>query len=167
MMLFCGYFYGYIILDNIPLYFVFNNLKILQIFQRNLLSTLINYLLCYFSGGILSVVSISISLFNIGLAIREVQLRLRAPLIKVLTATFIHGIGEFLVMGIIIYTSIILIKNWYKKLFYDSNEKIFNSQVVFYQILLSVLILLISAFIEVKISHKIFENLYIAASKTN
>ncbi|NLZ35222.1 MAG: hypothetical protein GX889_10045 [Clostridiales bacterium] len=159
-----GYFYGYINITEIEKYYVINELTIKDIFIHNMTVTIINIFFSIF-GGVLSIISVSFNLVGIGYALREAQVRLNQGFFNILFPTLLHGIGEFLVMILILNISIKTLRKWYDKIFNIENNTKYLYKEYIIIIILSIIILFISSVIEILISQKIFEQLYLIGGK--
>lgn len=160
LLLIVGYYFGYSNINSINKYYYFNELSISDIFFHNFIITIITLLLSSL-GGILSIIVISFNLLGLGFAICEVQIRLKTSLLKVLIPTLLHGLGEILVMFMIINISIDIFFIWYYKII---KEKKYNFNIIsnyIKVIIASIPILIVSSIIEVLVSARLFENIFL------
>ncbi|WP_283704832.1 stage II sporulation protein M [Clostridium perfringens] len=159
-LLLLGYFIGINTITKIDREYYFSNLTIYDIFKHNFFVTNINMFLA-FLGGILSLFTISLDIVMIGFSIYETKVRLNTSTLNILIATLPHGIGEFIVMFMILNISIDFFIYWYNKIILNKDYSIRILLLRYIKILLvSIPILGISAFLEIIISTKMFEKIF-------
>jgi len=159
-----GYFYGSITITKIERYYVFNNLTIKDIFIHNFTVTIVDIIFSIF-GGVLSIIAISVNLISIGYAIRESQIRLDQGFFNILFPTLLHGIGEIIVMILILNISIKILRKWYNKIFNIEYNTSHLYKEYIKLIIVAIPILVVSAIIEISVSQKIFEHMYLIGGK--